>query len=233
MAQAPRPRKMKRYAPPSWCGAVVVALALTVVGCGSTSNEATTSTKATTKSTSAQSTSVHANTPTMTQHTSTTSSPPAVTGYGATTAVWNGTHTPDHEFDPEAVYNPDPSLRSVDGHTGAAYTAVRHESGHVLGYEYHFHSVPISEAKAEVLSSEFPSDTRVVWFTTKGGTCAFMLIQSDALRRELGSKAIGDTSGEASVEFGSGPEESYYSASSVDGALLDLAAYKSPAEAQC
>jgi hypothetical protein len=119
-----------------------------------------------------------------------------VTGFGATDEAWNVSHTPDGNFAPGAVYNEDPSLPEVNGHTGAQYTEVLHEDGRVVGYDYHLHSEPIAAAKTDVLSSQFPPDAREAWFAVKG-TCAQMLVRSATLARVLGGKGIGDSSGGA------------------------------------
>lgn len=144
-----------------------------------------------------------------------------VTGFGATTAAWNRTHVQAPDSARGAAYDPDPSLPPVNGHTAARYYAVTHEDGHVLGYDYRFHPLAISRAKALVLR-EFPSDVRVVWFRTVGGSCAQMLIRSATVGRALGTKKIGDKKGVALVEFSSGALEDSYSARSVNDALFML-----------
>jgi hypothetical protein len=146
-----------------------------------------------------------------------------LTGFGASDAAWNATHTEDTQFSPGSNYNVNTSLPEVGGHPGVEYQTVGHEDGRVLNYTYHFGSEPISQAKANVMSTQFPRDARIVWFSTKG-TCAQMLVQSNLLREALSSKAIGDTEGTALVEFGtesSGGEESY-DASAVTNALMML-----------
>jgi hypothetical protein len=145
-----------------------------------------------------------------------------VTGFGATNAAWNRTHTADHDFASGAVYNADTSLPRVNGHAGAHYTQVMHENGHVVGYDYHFANLPISVAKANVLRTQLPRDVKVVWFVTKG-LCAQMMVRSRILGHALGSRDIGDKAGSAMVEFGSGSYGgSTYSARAVDDALFIL-----------
>jgi hypothetical protein len=143
-----------------------------------------------------------------------------VTGFGATDAAWNSAHTPDSQFASGEVYKADPSLPSINGNVGAAYTQLLHQDGHVLGYDYGFHSVPISQARALVLRTEFSGDAKVLWFVTKG-SCAQMMVQSKTLGEALGSHAIGDAAGTAQVEFGSGAGTTY-DAGSVDDALMQL-----------
>jgi hypothetical protein len=155
---------------------------------------------------------------------------PPVTGFGATDAAWNANHTPDSDFDPGAVYNPDPSLPQVNGHPGADYTQVMHQDGHVLGYDYHFTNEPIDQAKAQTLSQNFPSDAHTLWFVVKD-TCAQMLVQSDAVGQALSAPSIGDSGGFVLVEFGSGINEDSYDSSAVSDALFMLAQDASQADA--
>jgi hypothetical protein len=147
------------------------------------------------------------------------SSPGRITGFGASNAAWNRTHVQDPNSAPGAAYDPDPSLPNVNGHTAARYYAVTHEDGHVLGYEYRFHPLAISRAKALVLR-ECPSDVRVVWFRAVGGSCAQMLVRSATVGRALSSKKTGDPQGVAFIEFSSGALEDSYSARSVNDALF-------------
>jgi hypothetical protein len=144
-----------------------------------------------------------------------------ITGFGATNAAWNQTHVQDPNSAPGAAYDPDPSLPNVNGHTAARYYAVIHEDGHVLGYEYRFHPLPISLVKALVLL-EFPSDVHVVWFRAVGASCAQMLVRSPTVGRALGTKKIGDPKGVALIEFSSGALEDSYNARSVNDALFML-----------
>lgn len=80
-----------------------------------------------------------------------------VTGFAATESAWNATHTPDHEgnLDPNAVYNPNPSLPEVNGHTGAEYTQVLHSDGHMTGYEYHTTNMPIEAIRTKCSMNSF------------------------------------------------------------------------------
>lgn len=153
-----------------------------------------------------------------------------LTGYGATGAAWNAHHAADADFAPGAVYNKDPTLPRVNGHTGADYTQVLHENGHVLGYDLHFKGDPIRQAKAVVFGRELPRDAKPLWFAVKD-TCAQMLVKSPTLAKALGSKSIGDTSGTVLIEFGSGVNEDHYDPHSISDALFMLAEETSAAQA--
>jgi hypothetical protein len=63
---------------------------------------------------------------------------PQVTGFGATDAAWNASHTADSEFAPGAVYNVDPSLPGSTRTPARSTPQVMHQDGHVLGYDCHF-----------------------------------------------------------------------------------------------
>lgn len=200
-----------------WClaGVGTLALAAGIAGCGESSEHASAS-----------------NTATKVQHrrhrhaAGKRSSLPAVTGFGATMAAWNATHTADRRYAPDAVYNPDASLTP----TGDEYTALLHSDGHVLGYEYHFPNQAISAARVRVIRSQFPSDAHVVWFATKG-TCAQMYVQSPTLGRALASHSIGDPVGGVMVEFSSGRKDLSYTADAVNDALMILITPSDPSQA--
>jgi len=143
-----------------------------------------------------------------------------ITGFGATDAAWNRAHVADHTYLAGAAYDPDPSLPKVNGRTADRYYAVQHLSGHVLFYGYRFRGQSISQAKALVLRTEFPADTHVVWFRAVGSSCAQMLVRSATLAHALRTKAIGDRSGTALVEFSSGDAADHYSSRSVNDASV-------------
>lgn len=149
---------------------------------------------------------------------------PSYTGFGATRAAWNTGHTHDTRYAPNEVYNPDPSVP-----TGAEYNAIDWSNGHVTGYETHFQSERISEAKSEVLSG-LPGDTRTVWFIAKGSSCAQQLVESKLLGRLLGNKSIGDPQGAVMIEYSSGEAEDSYDASSVNDALLEISEVETPSQ---
>jgi hypothetical protein len=141
-------------------------------------------------------------------------SPNTVTGLGATTAEWDSTHTADTKFSPGIVYDADSSVS-----TGAEYSAVVHQNGHILQYSYSFANTPVAKAKTRVLESQFPSGARIVWFLSKPA-CAQMLVKSTTLGKELGVKSVGDATGTAFVEFLSGATDNSYNPASVNEASL-------------
>jgi hypothetical protein len=134
---------------------------------------------------------------------------PSVTGFGATDAAWNSSHTADPHSLPGTAYDPDPSLPKVNGGVADRYYAVQHEGGTVTQYEYRFANVPIAAAKAGVLRTEFPLDAKIKWFAVKRG-CAQMMVTSKTLGRGLG----------ALVEFSSEPHDNLYNPRVVNDALF-------------
>jgi hypothetical protein len=208
------------------CRLIALAgLAVALAGCGS--SELSSSSTPTAAASNEPATTAASEQPT-TASASSEPKPRELTGWGATDAAWNSAHTEDSQFSSGSVYNQNPSLQEINGHPGAEYTAVIHQDGHVLNYYYNFQSKSISEAKAEVLSSQFPTETHIVWFADKG-SCADLLVQSDALRKALSGKAIGDNEGTALVEFGSresGAES--YDEGAVTNALIMLPAGANP-----
>jgi hypothetical protein len=198
---------------------LVAALVVALAGCGSSES----SPSSTTSSSAPLATTAEA-----AANTSGGPKPGELTGWGATDAAWNITHAEDAQFAKGSVYNENPALQEINGHPGAEYTTVGHQDGHVLNYYYHFPSKSISEAKADVLRTQFPTDVRVVWFANKG-PCADMLVQSDALRKALSGTPVGDNEGTALVEFGSGKTAGEsYGASAVKNALILLSAEANP-----
>ena len=140
-----------------------------------------------------------------------------LTGWGASEATWISTHKEDTRHPLGTAFDASSALGKVGGHPADAYTQVLYEVGHVFSYEYHFQPVSISQAKAEVLRSQFPGETRIVWFANKG-QCAQMLVQSDALRGVLEDKE-----GTALVEFGgetTASGEEAYDESAVRSAFI-------------
>jgi hypothetical protein len=153
-----------------------------------------------------------------------------VSGFGASNAVWNRTHTPDTTFAAGAVYNADSSLPEVNGHTGAHYTAVQRDNGHIDGYEYHFADASISAVKGDVLRTQLPSDARIVWFARKD-TCAEMLVRSQKLAQALGEMPIGDKTGTVLIYFNSGANDDTYNPRSVNEATFFLMLLKPRSQA--
>jgi hypothetical protein len=138
----------------------------------------------------------------------------AVTALGATSAEWGSTHTADRQFAPGSVYDADSRAPN-----GALYSAVVHQDGHVLQYDYSFADRPVAKAQARVLESQFPPGAKVVWFVSKP-TCAQMLVKSATLARQLGVKSVGDRTGTALVELLSGATDTSYDPTSVNEASL-------------
>jgi hypothetical protein len=134
-----------------------------------------------------------------------------LTGFGATNASWNHHHRADTRFDPGSAYDPDPSLGDHQ-RFDSRYYAVNHEAGRVTNYSMRFPSrTGVGNAKASILSSEFPPDAKIVWFKRKG-TCAQMYVRSAKLARATHSGAL--------VEFTSGDAGTYYDARAVGDAIL-------------
>jgi hypothetical protein len=215
---------------------LVIVLALVGVGCGTSSHSGSSAAKST-------STAIESPTATVTTQAgaspSRTASSSKAAGYGASEAAWNSSHTPDNSYPSGSAYDSDPSLPEVEGHASARYTEVAREGGRIVAYKYHFPATAIAAAKANVLRTQFPSDAHQVWFTVMPA-CAFMLVRSDSIARQLrGAGAGGSHAGEPKIEFTSASEEeerstgSSYDASGVTVAYLAPAISASPAQAEC
>lgn len=126
--------------------------------------------------------------------------PAVVTGFGAATAAWNAHHVADHDFAAGSVYNPDPSLPDINGHTGAVYVEVSTQDGRVLSYAMNLPAGTTLHAATRTALAEFPRGTRLRWIAHKG-TCVQAQFASNSLGRYLGRPAIGDASGKVLVEF--------------------------------
>lgn len=138
-----------------------------------------------------------------------------ITGFGARQSDWDAIHSPDNRFTPGSAYDPVPSLaRGGDTRFDDSYYGVSAADGRVTNYEMRFpRGTSITEAKTNVLDSEFPSDARIVWFKRRS-TCAQMLVRSTSLARSAHASAL--------VEFGSGAADDRYDARDVWTALLQL-----------
>ena len=151
----------------------------------------------------------------------------AVTGFGATDTNWNSAHTEDTEFAPGAVYDTDPSLPEINGHTGAKYTAVLHTAGHVISYTLNLPTgTDLTEAMART-ESDLPSDATAVWEAAKD-TCSQMEFRSSTLGTALGDPSIGDEAGDVFVEFTTGDG---YDPSDVTNVLVGLGDYPTAQDA--
>lgn len=151
-----------------------------------------------------------------------TTEPPApvdtLTGYGATIATWDGTHTPDTDFDPGTVYDPDPSLPTVYGNEGARYVSVQPVGGRVTNYTENLGALTLANAES-VVGREFPADTRVLWSQQLTG-CTQVELASPTLHRVLGDTGTGDVQ----VEYFGGPA-GYAMLANVPGAKPDPTAF--------
>jgi hypothetical protein len=119
----------------------------------------------------------------------------AITGYGATIAAWNAHHTADHDFAAGTVYDPDPSLPEVNGHTGAVYVLVAPQGGLVLSYAMNLAAGTTLHAAVTTAQAEFPRDARLLWIARKN-TCVQVQFASAILGHVLARPAIGDASGQ-------------------------------------
>jgi hypothetical protein len=119
--------------------------------------------------------------------TSAASSDP-LTGYGATVAAWNEHHTPDPDFAPGAVYDADPSLPQINGHTGAKYVEVTPTDGRVVEYVMNLPaSTELTQALA-IAELELPTDATILW-QAKLDSCVQFEFVSPTLGRYVGKGA--------------------------------------------
>jgi len=118
---------------------------------------------------------------------------PVLTGYGATQAEWNKTHTEDKRFAANTAYDPEPNL--AGGCNGDKYCAMQGTTDYEMSFP---NSLDQAEVQTEIMQ-EFPSDTTVLWqqLNTSGepSECYQMEVHSATLATVLG----GD--GDAAVEF--------------------------------
>lgn len=122
--------------------------------------------------------------------------PVALTGYAATLDAWEATHKPDPDFAPGTVYNPDPSLPKVNGHTGAKYTTVFPLGGRVTNYTVNFAPTSLEGAQA-IIAGELPPDAHILW-TNRVGTCVQVEYGSATVHAALGNTEVGDALAEYS-----------------------------------
>jgi len=123
---------------------------------------------------------------------STSAASPAVsdplTGYGATVAAWNAHHTPDPDFDPGAVYDPDPSLPKINGHTGAKYVEVNAGDGRILNYVMNLPASTKLPQAVVIAEAELPADAKILW-QAKLDSCVQLEFVSPTLGRYVGKDA--------------------------------------------
>lgn len=122
--------------------------------------------------------------------------PVALTGYAATLEAWEAAHKADPDFAPGTVYNADPSLPTVNGHTGAKYTTVQPLGGHVTNYTVNIAPASLAGAQA-IIAAEFPPDTHILW-TNRVGTCVQVEYASATIHTALGNTDVGDALAEYS-----------------------------------
>jgi hypothetical protein len=147
-----------------------------------------------------------------------------ITGFGATVADWNASHIADADFAPGSVYNADPTLPSIDGHTGARYVTVRGSNGRITNYSMNLHAEPIAAARADVIR-EVPPDATVLWAQARD-TCYQEVVTSATLAKALGSVQFGDTNGGVFFEFSTSKSGvlSAYDPNRVDQVIVNYGA---------
>lgn len=155
-----------------------------------------------------------------------------LTGFGATQAEWNKSHTAAKNFSSDSSYNPNPSVTASCN--GVKYCSMNWTGGRALDYTIGFPSnVSQSVAQATVMQ-EFPSDATVVWQerNTSGAPneCYQMEIQSPTLAKALSNN------GQAFVEFSTlVPSDTSgnidYNAANITEAILQDLPYASASEA--
>ena len=124
----------------------------------------------------------------------------SITGFGALVDDWNRVHTPDHDFAAGSVYDPDPELPSINGHTGAVYVLVSPSDGRILSYAM---NLPAGTSLRTAIASagrQFPPDARILW-TARRDLCVQAQFASRLLGRALAVPIIGDPRGLVMVEF--------------------------------
>jgi hypothetical protein len=170
---------MRRYV-------VLLAVAALLTACSSSSG-------APAAATSAAATSAA---PTSAAPTSAAPTTAGLTGFGATVGAWNAHHTADSDFTPGSVYNPDPTLPQINGHTGAIYVAVIVLAGRVENYTMNLHPSGLAAAIA-VTMREMPSDATILWKAARD-TCWQAEVKSAAIAHALGTN---DPQGQAMIEL--------------------------------
>jgi hypothetical protein len=154
-----------------------------------------------------------------------------LTGFGATVEAWNANHTADSDFDPGSVYDPDPSLPSLNGHTGATYVEVNPQDDRVVSYDIHTTGLSESAAVARALQ-ELPSDASKLWGVNKG-TCYQAELASDSLGQALPAD-LGDPDGEVFAEITTLAQDgttAAYDSGNLDQIELSIADYPNAAAA--
>jgi hypothetical protein len=147
---------------------------------------------------------------------------PSLTGFGATLADWNAHHRADHEFAPGSVYDGDPNIPQINGHTGARYVTVQVTAGRVLNYQRNFPAHTRTAGGIVLARQELPVDAVVMWQQQKD-TCYQLGYRSAVLGQALADPRIGDPAGTVMVELSSNPDSNgmeVYVSNDVAYALL-------------
>jgi hypothetical protein len=214
---------------------MLVGLAAIIAGCGGPKSTPAISRATSTSTSSSTSASASTSSEPMTlapPSVAVTMPPPvAITGFGATTSDWNANHVADNTFTAGSVYNPDPSLPTINGHTGARYVTVNGSNGRITNYSMNLHAEPIAAAKAEALH-EVPTDAIVLWAQTKD-TCYQEVVTSATLAKAIGPTPFGDTNGGVFFEFSKVAPDgtSSYSAGSVNEVIVGYGSLGGPTAA--
>lgn len=108
-----------------------------------------------------------------------------LTGFDATDQAWDAHHTQHPDYGNGYVYDPDPALPQVNGHTGATYTDVQHVGGRVVGYTVHLQPAPLAAA-IDRARHEFPADAQVAW-QERLDRCVKVEFHSATLTRAAGA----------------------------------------------
>jgi hypothetical protein len=205
-----------RFAP------VLAVLALAAAGCSGSSPATATPAPATSETTAAA--------PVVPPS---SAAPDGLTGFGATIDVWDATRDPDSDFQAGSVYDADPTLPPINGHTGARYVTVSGTETRVTHYQVNFHpQTSIADALADILQNEFPPDAKFLWKKDRTADgCYDAEVISPTFAKAATAAGIGDGSGMVYVYAQSnGANVPYFNASDVAFITLDFGSYKTPAD---
>lgn len=109
----------------------------------------------------------------------------AVTGFGASTTVWNATHQEDHRWARGCCYNDDPQLAPVNGKADPPrYYALTQSHGVLTSYEMRLEPGTTIEQARLKAAAEFPADVAVVWYRV-ADSCAEESVTSALVQRNL------------------------------------------------
>lgn len=148
---------------------------------------------------------------------------PALSGYGATQAAWNASHTKDRSSVANTAYGP--IQHAGDGYTDT-YVSLLWTRGRALNYQMRFpDGTSILSAESQVMH-QFPGDAQILWSQANTSDQANACYQMEVRSAVLGQ--ILDTDGDTFVEFQSVTANGNigYYASNVTSALLSNSDYK-------